>query len=65
MQSPVHRHCFTDIKATFLKHIAIVPDLPVIHALSECDSVAVTFDIGKITALTVASKGHRLDLLGD
>ena len=37
MQSPVY-----DIKATYIKHSAIVPDLLAIHAISGCDSVAVT-----------------------
>eukprot|EP00745_Piridium_sociabile_P037812 TRINITY_DN68984_c0_g1_i6.p1 TRINITY_DN68984_c0_g1~~TRINITY_DN68984_c0_g1_i6.p1 ORF type:complete len:1121 (+),score=248.01 TRINITY_DN68984_c0_g1_i6:81-3443(+) len=65
MQSPVYgRHCI-DINATHLKHSAIVPDLLAIHALSGCDSVAATYGIGKTTALKVASKGHRLNFLGD
>ena len=65
MQSPVYgRHCI-DISATYLRHSAIVPDLLAIHALSGCDSVAATYGIGKTTALKTATKGLRLNLLGD
>ena len=65
MESPVYRRSCVDISATFLQHSTVVPDLPAIHALSGCDTVAATFGIGKTTALSVASKGHKLDLLGD
>ena len=65
MESPVYQRNCIDIKASCLKHSAIVSDLPAIHALSGCDTVAATFGIGKITALSVASKGYKLDLLGD
>ena len=65
MKSPVYGRCCIDIKATYIKHRAIVPDLLGIHAISGCDSVAATYGIGKVTALTVASKAYRLDLLGD
>ncbi|KAG0729109.1 hypothetical protein GWK47_031017 [Chionoecetes opilio] len=65
MQSPVYGRCCIDIKATYMKHSTIVPDLLAIHAISGCNSVAATYGIGKATALTVASKRYRLDLLGD
>ena len=65
MESPVYQRSCVDIKATYLQHSTVVSDLPAIHALSGCDTVAATFGIGKTTALSVASKGHKLDLLGD
>ena len=51
MQSPVYGRCCIDIKATYMKHSAIVPDLLAIHAISGCDSVAATYGIAKATAL--------------
>ncbi|KAK8388290.1 hypothetical protein O3P69_020350 [Scylla paramamosain] len=65
MQSPVYGHCCRDIKVTYIKHNAIVPDLLAVHAISGCDPIAASYGIGKATALTVASKGYRLDLLVD
>ena len=40
-------------------------DIPSIHALSGCDTVAATLSAGKNATLSVASKGYKLDLLID
>ena len=65
MKSPVYGRSCIDIKATYLKHITIVHDLLAVHAISGCDSVAGTYGVGKTTAVKIASKGYRLNLLGD
>ena len=35
------------------------------HALSRCDTVAATFGIGKVTAISVAKRGLKLDTIGN
>ena len=65
MQSPVYGRHGIDIKATYLKYSASAQDLLAVHAILGCDFVAATYGVGKTTAVNVASKGHRLDLLGD
>ena len=65
MQSPVHGRCCIDIKSTYIKHSSIILELLAIHAISGCDSVAATYGTSKATALTISSKGHKLNLLGN
>ena len=63
MKSPVKGRKVIDIKSTYAKFKAIIPDLSKVHALTGCDTVASYFGIGKATAMKVAYQ-HRLDLLG-
>lgn len=64
MQSPIQGRYCIDMKATAHKHSKIVPDILALHALTGCDSVAATYGVGKKTAINVAEKGKKLDLLG-
>lgn len=64
MQSPIHGRSCVDIPATVRKHSDIVPQILAIHALSGCDTVAATFGIGKVTAISVAKKGSKLSNVG-
>ncbi|KAG0725666.1 hypothetical protein GWK47_038169 [Chionoecetes opilio] len=64
MQSPIMGRSCIDVKETARKHSAIVPELLALHALTGCDSVAATYEIGKTKAIAVARKGYTLDQLG-
>ena len=64
MQSLVYGRSSVDIRASFQKHRSKAPDLPRIHAISGCDTVACFYGIGKVTALKVASEGYQLGSLG-
>ena len=64
MESPIHGRSCIYIKETARQHDAIIPAILPLHALTGCDSVAATYGLGKTNAITVASKGYTLDLLG-
>ena len=63
MVSPIQGRAVVDINASAEKHRAGLPDLLAGHCLSDCDTVASHFGIGKGIALRSAT--HRLDLLGN
>ena len=52
------------IRQTALKHKNITKCVPVVHALTGCDTVSCMFDIGKATALKELMGGHHLIELG-
>ena len=56
MQSPIHGRTCVDIPATVMKHRNIIPQVLAVHALSGCDTVAATYGVGKVTAISVAQK---------
>ena len=65
MVSPVRERASTDIAETTARIKDIAEDLPAIHALSGCDTVAATYGIGKPTAIKVAKRGKSLSLMGN
>jgi hypothetical protein len=54
-----------DIGATVEKHSQIVSQLPAVHPLTGCDTVAFMFGIGKATGLRSLIKGMNLIKLGN
>ena len=60
MQSPFQDCCCIDARETAHKHAAVAPELLAIHALTDCDSVAPTYGVGKATAIAVTKKGFKL-----
>ena len=55
----------TDIAETIARIEDIARDLPAIHALSGCDTVAATYGIGKPTSIKVVKRGKSLSLMGN
>ncbi len=64
MQSPIHGRTCIDIPATVKKHSDITSQVLALHAISGCDTVAATYGVGKVTAISVAKKGLKLDTVG-
>ena len=64
MQSPIHGRSCVDIPASVNKNSDIISHILALHALSGCDTVAATYGIGKVTAISVAKKGLKLDTIG-
>ena len=65
MAPAVHGRDTLDIKSTVRKHKDIIPSIVQMHALTGCDTVAQTYNIGKITAVSVLQKGTSLTKLGN
>ena len=66
MESPVHGRQTIDIKATAEEHANILPNLLAAHGLSDCDTVAPCYGIGKMKILKTLKQGsHSLSCLGD
>ena len=66
MVSPIRGHVVIDINATVDLHRDIIPDLLAAHGLTDCDTVAAYFGIGKAAALRVLTSGvHALTYVGD
>jgi hypothetical protein len=64
MESPCAGRTIVKIRQTALKHKSITKYLPVVHALTDCDTVSYLLGIGKATALKVLMGGYHLNLLG-
>ena len=65
MVSPIRGRAVIDINATVDLHRDIIPDLLAAHGLTDCDTVATYFGIGKAAALRVLTSGvHRLTYVG-
>ena len=64
VQSPIHGRTCVDIPAIVMKHRIIIPHVLAVHSLSGCDTVVATYGVGKVTAMSVAQKGLKLDTLG-
>ncbi|KAG1656584.1 hypothetical protein GQR58_023837 [Nymphon striatum] len=66
MVSPVQGRAVLDINAAVEVHKLIIPDLLAAHGLTECDTVASCYGIGKGVALKVMrSNEHKLNYLGN
>ena len=55
----------TDIAETSARIEDIARDLPAIHVLSGCDTVAATYSIGELTAIKAVKRGKSLPLMGN
>ena len=64
MQSPIHGRKCVDISATVNKHSDIISQVLAVHAISGCDTVAAIYGVGKVTAISVAKKGFKLNSIG-
>ena len=64
MESPIRDRPAIDIGATSKEHADIASDLPALHAVTGCDTVAATYGIGKATAIKIAKKGFKLSSFG-
>lgn len=64
MQSPIHGRSCVDIPATVKQHADIIPQILALHAISGCDTVAATYGVGKVSAISVAKKGITLNSVG-
>ena len=65
MVSPDWQQASTDIAETTARIENIARDLPAIHALSGCDTVATTYSIGELTAIKAVKRGEPLSLMGN
>ena len=65
MVSPDWQQASTDIAETTARIEDIARDLPAIHALSRCDTVAATYSIGELTAIKAVKRGKSLSLMGN
>ena len=64
MVSPDWQQTSTDnIAETTARIEDIARDLPAIHALSRCDTVAATYSIGELTAIKAVKRGKSLSLM--
>lgn len=64
MKSPKRSSPMIVINQSVIQNADIIPSLLAIHAIIGCDSVPATFNIGKLTALSVARKGYPLVKIG-
>ena len=66
MVSPDWQQASTDnIAETTARIEDIARDLPAIHALSGCDTVAATYSIGELTTIKAVKRGKSLSLMGN
>ena len=66
MVSPDWQQASTDnIAETTARIEDIARDLPAIHAISGCDTVAATYSIGELTAIKAVKRGKSLSLMGN
>ena len=66
MASPVHGRQTIDIRATAKEHANTLPNLLAAHGLSDCDTGAPCYGIGKMKILKTLKQGnHSLSCLGD
>ena len=54
-----------NIRSTVAKHRSIAPQLLSAHSLTECDTVASYFGIGKTKVVKVLEAGNKLNHLGN
>ena len=64
MQPPIKDQGCIYIKESAHKHQKIIPEMFVMHVLSGCDTVTVTYRVGKMKAIAVAPKGYKKGQLG-
>ena len=65
MVSPDWQQTSTDISETTARIEDIARDLPAIHALSGCDTVAATYSTGELTEIKAVHRGKSLSLMGN
>ena len=53
-----------DISATVKNHSNVIPQFLAIHAISGCDTVAVSCGIGKLKTIATLNEGFLLDSAG-
>ena len=65
MESPSKDRVVLDIKATASKHKEIIHNFLPAHAVSEYDTVASYFGVGKGTVIKLLKEGYDLSALGN
>jgi len=65
MESTHSERALVDIAASAKEHAKIAPQLPAMHCLSGCDTVAQLFGVGKSTAIKMLQASQTLECLGE